>query len=119
MDSHGGVTAEDQREKLAALGVAQEPIDCWIESSIEVYEVRLIPERHVPVSTAAAAVRTSTPSASQRSWHSRTVGSRHSRWGGHTDRRPCSFGTSNTVNTLGLAPRGTSPKVDRAQFISS
>jgi hypothetical protein len=55
MGSHGGATAEGQREMLAELGVTEESIDCEIRSSMEVIEVARTPERDVPVYTDAHA----------------------------------------------------------------
>ena len=51
MGSHGGATAEGQREMLAELGVTEETIGCEIRSSMEVVEVGRTPERDVPVYT--------------------------------------------------------------------
>ena len=58
MGSHGGATAEGQREMLASLGVTEETIGCEIRSSMDVIEVSETPDRGVPVvadSHAAAA----------------------------------------------------------------
>lgn len=58
MGSHGGATAEGQREMLASLGVTEETIGCEIRSSMDVVEVSKTPDRGVPVvadSHAAAA----------------------------------------------------------------
>jgi hypothetical protein len=58
MGSHGGATAEGQREMLASLGVTEETIGCEIRSSMDVVEVSTTPDRGVPVvadSHAAAA----------------------------------------------------------------
>jgi hypothetical protein len=58
MGSHGGATAEGQREMLASLGVTEETIGCEIRSSMDVVEVSETPDRGVPVvadSHAAAA----------------------------------------------------------------
>ena len=55
MGSHGGATAEGQREMLAELGVTEETIGCEIRSSMEVVEVGRTPERDVPVYTDAHA----------------------------------------------------------------
>ena len=58
MGSHGGATAEGQREMLASLGVTEETISCEIRSSMAVVEVGRTPDRGVPVvadSHAAAA----------------------------------------------------------------
>jgi len=49
MGSHGGATAEGQREMLATLGVTEESIGCEIRSSMAVTEVGTTPERDVPV----------------------------------------------------------------------
>ncbi|GAA0237735.1 DUF362 domain-containing protein [Haladaptatus pallidirubidus] len=49
MGSHGGATAEGQREMLAELGVTESAIDCEIRSSMDVTEVGRTPERNVPV----------------------------------------------------------------------
>ena len=49
MGSHGGATAEGQREKLAALGVTEERVGCEIRSSMEVVQVGETPERGVPL----------------------------------------------------------------------
>ena len=58
MGSHGGATAEGQREMLASLGVTEEFVGCEIRSSMDVVEVGRTPDRGVPVvadSHAAAA----------------------------------------------------------------
>ena len=58
MGSHGGATAEGQREKLGDLGVDEGTIGCEIRSSMDVVEVGRTPERDVPVyadATAASA----------------------------------------------------------------
>lgn len=49
MGSHGGATAEGQREMLASLGVTEESIGCEIRSSMDVEEVGKTPDRGVPV----------------------------------------------------------------------
>ena len=49
MGSHGGATAEGQREMLAELGVSESSIDCEIRSSMEVVEVGRTADRDVPV----------------------------------------------------------------------
>ncbi len=49
MGSHGGATAEGQREMLAELGVTESSIGCEIRSSMEVVEVGRTKERDVPV----------------------------------------------------------------------
>ncbi|MFC7250372.1 DUF362 domain-containing protein [Halomicroarcula sp. GCM10025324] len=56
MGSHGGATAEGQREKLAALGVTESAIGCEIRSSMDVVEVGRTAERDVPVVADANAV---------------------------------------------------------------
>ncbi len=49
MGSHGGATAEGQREMLADLGVTESSIGCAIRSSMEVVEIGRTEERDVPV----------------------------------------------------------------------
>jgi len=49
MGSHGGATAEGQREMLAELAVTQESVGCEIRSSMDFVEVGRTPERDVPV----------------------------------------------------------------------
>ncbi|WP_144797312.1 DUF362 domain-containing protein [Halorubrum depositum] len=49
MGSHGGATAEGQREMLESLGVTPEAIGCEIRSSMEVVRVGETPDRGVPV----------------------------------------------------------------------
>lgn len=49
MGSHGGATAEGQREMLASLGVSPEIIGCEIRSSMEVVQVGTTADRDVPV----------------------------------------------------------------------
>jgi hypothetical protein len=49
MGSHGGATAEGQREMLASLGVTEDAIGCEIRSSMDVVQVGETPEREVPV----------------------------------------------------------------------
>ena len=49
MGSHGGATAEGQREMLAELAVTQENVGCEIKSSMDFVEVGRTPERDVPV----------------------------------------------------------------------
>ena len=49
MGSHGGATAEGQREMLAELGVTESVIGCEIRSSMDVIEVGRTDERDVPV----------------------------------------------------------------------
>ena len=56
MGSHGGATAEGQREKLATLGVTEESIGCEIRATMEVVEVGRTPDRDVPVYADAHAV---------------------------------------------------------------
>lgn len=43
MGSHGGATAEGQREVLAHLGVTEESVDCEIRSSMEVVKIGELP----------------------------------------------------------------------------
>jgi len=49
MGSHGGATADGQREKLAALGVTEESVGCEVRATMDVVEVGRTPERDVPV----------------------------------------------------------------------
>ena len=49
MGSHGGATAEGQREKLASLGVDQDSVGCEIRASMDVVTVGETPERGVPL----------------------------------------------------------------------
>ena len=56
MGSHGGATAEGQREMLAELGVDESTVGCEIRSSMEVVEVGRTAERDVPVVADANAV---------------------------------------------------------------
>ena len=56
MGSHGGATAEGQREMLADLGVDESSVGCEIRSSMEVVEVGRTAERDVPVVADASAV---------------------------------------------------------------
>jgi len=49
MGSHGGATAEGQREKLATLGVSEETVGCEIRATMAVETVGETPERGVPV----------------------------------------------------------------------
>ncbi|MFB6156820.1 MAG: DUF362 domain-containing protein [Haloferacaceae archaeon] len=49
MGSHGGATAEGQRDKLATLGVTEESVGCEIRSTMEVVTVGETPDRGVPV----------------------------------------------------------------------
>ncbi|WP_137290582.1 DUF362 domain-containing protein [Natronorubrum halophilum] len=56
MGSHGGASAEGQREMLADLGVSESTVGCEIRSSMEVIEVGRTAERDVPVVADANAV---------------------------------------------------------------
>lgn len=56
MGSHGGATAEGQREMLASLGVTESAIGCEIRSSMAVTQVSTTQEREVPVYADAGAV---------------------------------------------------------------
>jgi hypothetical protein len=56
MGSHGGATAEGQREMLAELGVDESTIGCEIRSSMETVEVGRTADRDVPVVADANAV---------------------------------------------------------------
>ena len=56
MGSHGGATAEGQREKLNTLGVSEETVGCEIRATMEVETVGETPERGVPVYADANAV---------------------------------------------------------------
>ncbi|MFA9516530.1 DUF362 domain-containing protein [Halopenitus sp. H-Gu1] len=56
MGSHGGATAEGQREMLAELGVTEETVGCEIRSSMAVEEVGRTADRDVPVYADANAV---------------------------------------------------------------
>ncbi|MES3516461.1 MAG: DUF362 domain-containing protein [Natronomonas sp.] len=56
MGSHGGATAEGQREKLETLGVTPETAGCEIRSSMAVEQVGTTPKRDVPVYADANAV---------------------------------------------------------------
>jgi hypothetical protein len=49
MGSHGGATAEGQREKLASFGVTPESVGCEIRSSMDVDRVGETPQRGVPL----------------------------------------------------------------------
>jgi len=49
MGSHGGATAEGQREKLATLGVTEESVDCEIRATMAVERVGETPDRGVPL----------------------------------------------------------------------
>ncbi|SDZ79819.1 protein of unknown function [Haloplanus vescus] len=56
MGSHGGATAEGQREKLETLGVSEETIGCEIRATMDVETVGETPDRGVPVYADANAV---------------------------------------------------------------
>ncbi|MFC7165666.1 DUF362 domain-containing protein [Halospeciosus flavus] len=56
MGSHGGATAEGQREKLETLGVTEESIGCEIRATMAVEQVGETPDRGVPVYADANAV---------------------------------------------------------------
>jgi hypothetical protein len=56
MGSHGGATAEGQREMLNELGVTESSIGCEIRATMDVVEVGRTPERDVPVYADAHAV---------------------------------------------------------------
>ena len=56
MGSHGGATAEGQREKLNTLGVSEEAVGCEIRATMDVETVGETPERGVPVYADANAV---------------------------------------------------------------
>ncbi|WP_435181763.1 DUF362 domain-containing protein [Halorussus sp. AFM4] len=56
MGSHGGATAEGQREMLADLGVDESTVGCEIRSSMDVVEVGRTDDRDVPVVADANAV---------------------------------------------------------------
>ncbi len=49
MGSHGGATAEGQRDKLATLGVTEDAVGCEIRATMEVKTVGETPDRGVPV----------------------------------------------------------------------
>jgi hypothetical protein len=49
MGSHGGATAEGQRDKLATLGVTEESVGCEIRATMDVVTVGETPSRGVPV----------------------------------------------------------------------
>ncbi|MFB6295976.1 MAG: DUF362 domain-containing protein [Halobacteriales archaeon] len=49
MGSHGGATAEGQREQLASLGITEDAVGCPIRSSMAVIEVGETPERGVGI----------------------------------------------------------------------
>ena len=56
MGSHGGATAEGQREKLNTLGVSEESVGCEIRATMDVETVGETPERGVPVYADANAI---------------------------------------------------------------
>jgi len=56
MGSHGGATADGQREKLNTLGVSEESVGCEIRATMDVETVGETPERGVPVYADANAV---------------------------------------------------------------
>jgi hypothetical protein len=56
MGSHGGATAEGQREKLDTLGVSEATVGCEIRATMDVETVGETPERGVPVYADANAV---------------------------------------------------------------
>jgi len=56
MGSHGGATAEGQRDKLATLGVTEESVGCEIRATMDVEQVGTTPERDVAVYADAHAV---------------------------------------------------------------
>ena len=56
MGSHGGATAEGQREMLNELGISEETVGCEIRSSMEVVEIGRTEEREIPVVADANAV---------------------------------------------------------------
>ncbi|MFH5801695.1 lactate racemase domain-containing protein [Haladaptatus sp. CMAA 1911] len=49
MGSHGGATADGQREKLASLGVSRDTVGCEVRSSMDVVTVGTTPDRGVPL----------------------------------------------------------------------
>ncbi|MEF8870579.1 MAG: DUF362 domain-containing protein [Haloarculaceae archaeon] len=49
MGSHGGATADGQRDKLNTLGVTEDAIGCEIRATMDVVEVGRTPQRDVPV----------------------------------------------------------------------
>jgi hypothetical protein len=55
MGSHGGATAEGQRDKLATLGVTEDSVDCEIRATMDVERVGETPERGVPLYVDASA----------------------------------------------------------------
>ncbi|WP_436912233.1 DUF362 domain-containing protein [Halosimplex marinum] len=56
MGSHGGATAEGQREMLAELGVDEGTVGCEVRSSMDTVEVGRTADRDVPVVADAGAV---------------------------------------------------------------
>ena len=56
MGSHGGATADGQREMLESLGVTEDRVGCEIRSSMEVVQVGETTDRGVPVVADANAV---------------------------------------------------------------
>ena len=56
MGSHGGATAEGQRDKLATLGVTEESVGCEIRATMDVVQIGETPDRGVPVVADAEAV---------------------------------------------------------------
>jgi hypothetical protein len=55
MGSHGGATADGQREKLASFGVTEDAVGCEIRATMAVEKLGETPERGVPVYTDAEA----------------------------------------------------------------
>jgi len=55
MGSHGGATADGQREKLASFGVTEDAVGCEIRATMDVVEVGRTDERDVPAVTDANA----------------------------------------------------------------
>ncbi|MEF8885440.1 MAG: DUF362 domain-containing protein [Haloarculaceae archaeon] len=55
MGSHGGATADGQRDKLATLGVTEASVDCEVRATMDVVQVGETPDRNVPVYTDAHA----------------------------------------------------------------
>jgi len=49
MGSHGGATAEGQREMLASLGVTEESVGCPILATMDVVQIGVTPVNRVPV----------------------------------------------------------------------
>jgi hypothetical protein len=56
MGSHGGATAEGQREKLATYGITESGVGCEIRATMDVEKVAETPDRNVPVYADANAV---------------------------------------------------------------